>query len=96
MVVAGEVEQAVEDEDFDFRRERVALLDGLAERRGHTDGQVACNFFGGRTANWTLRGEGKHVSGLVLAPEAGIEFADGGIGGEQHGDIAIEPDGCLR
>jgi hypothetical protein len=29
VVVAGEVEQAVENEDLDFRRERMALLGGL-------------------------------------------------------------------
>jgi hypothetical protein len=45
VVVAGEMEQAVEDEHFDFDGERMILFDGLTERCWDGDSQVAGDFF---------------------------------------------------
>lgn len=45
VVVAGQVQQPVQDEHLDLRRERVALHGGLARCPGHTDGQIAGHSF---------------------------------------------------
>ena len=92
MVIAGEMEEAVEDEDFDFGGERVALLDGLAERGRNGDGQVAGDFFGADAIGW----KGEHIGGFVLVAKLEIEAANGWVGGEQNGDLAPETDGGLR
>ena len=46
VVFAGEVEEAVEDEDFDFVGERVAVGGGLAGGGFERDGEVAGVFVG--------------------------------------------------
>ena len=94
VVVSGQMEQAVEDEDFDFYGERMALFRGLALGGGDTDGEIAGNFLG---AGCTCVGrEREHVRGLVFAAKAAVETADCGVGGEQDGDLSAEPDGRLR
>jgi hypothetical protein len=45
VVVSGEVEQAVEDKDFQLAGEGVALSGGLAEGGFYADGEVAGVFF---------------------------------------------------
>jgi len=92
VIVTGEVEQAVEDEDLNFCRERMTLVNGLLERSGDGDGQVAGDFF---SAN-AIGGKGEHVGHLVLIAELAVELADGHVGGEQDGDFAFETDCGLR
>ena len=41
MIVAGQVQQSVKDEDLDFSCQRMPLLRGLATRSWHADGKVA-------------------------------------------------------
>jgi len=89
VVVAGEVEQAVEDEDLQFAGEGVALIGGLAAGGFNADGEVAGQLF---CAN-AFGGERENVGGFVFAAELAVEFADGGIGGEEDGDFAAEADG---
>ena len=91
VVVAGEVEQAVENQHLDLGGEGMALFEGLTERGGDRDGQVAGDFFGANA----IGGEGKHVGGLVFTAELAVEAADGEVGGELHGDFALEADGGL-
>jgi hypothetical protein len=43
VVVTGEVEEAVEDEDLDFSGEGMALLGGLTAGGGNADGKIAGN-----------------------------------------------------
>jgi len=92
VVVAGEVKQAVQDEDLDLGGERVAVVAGLEAGGVDADGEVAGYFaagdFGGR--------EGEDVRGLVLAAEVAVERADCGVGGEEDADYALEADGLLR
>jgi len=45
VVMAGEMKEAVEDENFDLRRERVMLLDGLLSSGGDRDSQIANDLF---------------------------------------------------
>jgi len=92
MVVAGQVQQAVQNENLDFGGERMVLLARLAQGRGHADGQVAGHLF----CAGTFGGKGEHVGGLVLAPELTIEPADGRVGGQQHGHLALQAHGSLR
>jgi hypothetical protein len=92
VVVTGEMEQAVKDEDFDFGRERMTLLAGLAQRGGDADGQVTGDLFSADA----FGGKGEHVGGFVLVAELAIEFANRRVGGEQHCDLAFEANGGLR
>ncbi len=43
VVVAGEVDKGVENEDLQLNRKRMALFDGLAASDGDADGDVARN-----------------------------------------------------
>jgi hypothetical protein len=61
----------------------VILLDGLAKRCGNGDGQIASNFFGANAIGWKR----ENVGGLVFVAELAVEFANGGVGGEQNGDL---------
>jgi hypothetical protein len=70
----------------------VILLDGLAKRCGNGDGQIASNFFGANAIGWKR----ENVGGLVFVAELAVEFANGGVGGEQNGDLSFEADGGLR
>jgi hypothetical protein len=70
----------------------VTLLDGLAERGGNGDGQIAGDFFSADA----FGGKGENVGRFVLVAELAIEFADGRIGGQQHRDLAFEANGRLR
>ena len=102
VVVAGEMKQAVQDEDFDFRRERVALIDGLLARSGNGDSQVASDFFCGYFLHGAFSGKRafsrkrEHVGGFILVAELAVEFTEVRVGGEQDGDLAAEADGLLR
>jgi hypothetical protein len=92
VVVAGEVQQPVQNEDFDFRRERMTLLGCLAERRGHADGKVAGEAFGSQA----FSGKRQDVGGLVLTAKTTIESANGFISGEQDCDLSAETHCSLR
>src|ERR1017187_1715694 len=69
----------------------MALLNGLTKGGRHADGQVAGYLF----SAYPFSREGKHIRGFVLAAELTIEAADGSVCGEQHGDLALEVNGCL-
>ena len=65
VVVAGEMDKAVENEDLQLNRKRVALLDGLAAGGGDADGDVARNFFRGFEL-WTRFKAGKERTSVGL------------------------------
>ena len=90
VVVTGEMEQAMENQDLDLGGEGMALLDCLLERGGHGDGQVAGERFGGRSRYWAFGGKGENVGCLVFAAKLAVEAANGGVGGQQDGDFALE------
>ncbi len=96
VVVAGKVEKAVQNEHLDFGGKRMALLDGLFERRGNADGQIAGLRFRSFEAGNRIRREGEDICCLVLASELAIEAADVGVCCEQDGDFALEADDGLR
>src|SRR5437868_4869831 len=88
MIFAGEVEEAVKDEDFDFVGERVAVSGGLTcggfERDGEVAGVLGCECGG--------RGEAEDVGRFIFAAEGFIEVAEGGVVGEEDVDLAWEAD----
>ena len=88
MVVAGQVQQTVKDEEFDFDGERVAPLGSLPERGIDADREVAFFFNLGKIGG----GKRKDVRWLVFAAEAPVQVAHGCVAGEQHGDMAAEAD----
>lgn len=93
MVVAGEVEEAVENENFEFGDEGMILFGGLTVRDGKTDGEIAGDFV---FELWVSEcRERKNVGGFVVAAEAAIECALIGIGGEEDVDFAAEADDGL-
>jgi hypothetical protein len=69
----------------------MALFDRLTEGGGDADGQVAGDLLGADA----FGGKGEHVRCLVLVAKLTIEAADGGVGGELHGDFALEANGGL-
>jgi hypothetical protein len=91
VVVASQMEQAMEHEYFDLGGEGMSLFDGLTEGGGNADGEVAGEVFSADASG----GEGENVGGLVFAAKLTIEAANGGVGGEQDGDLSFEPDGGL-
>ena len=62
------------------------------QRGGDADGEVAGDFFSADA----FGGKREHVGGFVLAAELAVELADGGVGGEQDRDFALETDSGLR
>jgi hypothetical protein len=95
VVVAGQVKQAVENEDFDFGHEGMVLLDGLPEGGGNGDGEVAGNFFGGSSRYRAFSGKREYVCSFVLAAKLAVKLADRRVRGEQHGDLAFKANGGL-
>lgn len=91
MVVAGEVQEAVKQEDLQFGEERVSRFLRLARGGLHGYGQVA----GQRLLPVERRGgrEGQHVGRLVFAAPGPIHLANMPISGEQDRDLAAQPDG---
>jgi len=67
------------------------LLDGLAQRGGNRDGQIAGNLFGTNA----IGGKGEYVGGFVFVAELAVEFANRRVGGEQDCDFTFEADGGL-
>jgi hypothetical protein len=89
VVFAGEVEEAVEDEDFYFVLRGVgkgfSLAGGGVERDGEVAGVFACEGL--------RRGEAKDVGWFVFAAEAAVELTDGLVGGEEDVDCSAKTDG---
>jgi hypothetical protein len=88
MIVAGKMKQAVEHKHLDLSGKRVALPGCLRQCGGDADGEVA----GDSLRAEALCRKGKHICGLVFAAKLAIELANGGVGGEQHRHLALEPD----
>jgi hypothetical protein len=89
VVEAGEVKQAVEEEDADLVAEGVAEGVGLADGGVEGDGEVA----GVVRGELGRGGEAEDVGGLVFAAEGAVEAAELGVGGEEDFDLAGEADG---
>jgi hypothetical protein len=89
VVEAGEVKQAVEEEDADLVAEGVAEGVGLADGGVEGDGEVA----GVVRGELGRGGEAEDVGGLVFAAERFVETTECGVVGEQDLDLASEADG---
>ena len=89
VIEAGEVEEAVEEEDSYFVAQRVAVGGGLAGGGFEGDGEVP----GVGVGYFVGRGEAEDVGGLVFAAERFVETTEGGVVGEQDLDLASEADG---
>jgi hypothetical protein len=92
VVVAGEVQEAVEDQDLNFRGKGVALFDGLAPCGSNADGEVA----GDRMRNGAGGRKRQHIGRLVDAAKLAIEATDRCFRGEQDADLAPYTGGSLR
>ena len=90
MVVAGQVQQTVQNQDLDFRGERMALF-SLTQGSGHADGEVASD----STRAGAFGGKREHVGGFVFAAELAIELANCGVRCEQDSDLTAQTDGGL-
>jgi hypothetical protein len=89
VIVTGEVQHAVEDENLYLGEQVVADGGGLGASGLERDGDVAA--LGGGEE----RGKGKHVGGFVLAAELQVEALNFGVAGEQDVDLAGESGGAL-
>jgi hypothetical protein len=89
MVFAGEVEEAVEQEDFYLGGKSIIKKCGLAGGGVEGDGEVACVLLGdlGRS------GEAEDVSGLVFPAVGAVEALKLGVRGEKDVDLTREADG---
>jgi hypothetical protein len=88
VVVTGEVQHAVEDENFHFREQVMANPGGLGSRRLDGDRNVSAL---GRVG----AGEREHVGGLIHVAELQIEALHFSVAGEQDVDLAGEPGSAL-
>ncbi len=89
VIVTGEVQHSVKDQNFHFGEQVVANTAGLCSSRLEGDGDVAA--FGGGEK----RGKGKHVGGLILAAELQVEALDLSVAGEQDVDLTGESGSAL-
>jgi hypothetical protein len=83
MVVSGEVQHAVEDENLYLGEQVVADFGGLGASGLERDGDVS--------ASWRLAGKGEHVGGFVFVAELEVETLDFGVAREQDIYFAGEP-----
>jgi hypothetical protein len=88
MVVSGQMQKAVKDENLDLRRKRVSLASRLPASPVHADGNVACQLLFGSDPGDRFGGESENVGGLVFAQELAIQPAEGRIRGEKDRDLA--------
>ena len=89
MIEAGEVEEAVEEEDSYFVAQGVAVGGGLTGGCFKGDGEVS----GVGVGDLVGSGEAEDVGGLVFAAKRFVETTEGGVVGEQDLDLASEADG---
>lgn len=98
VIVTGEVQHAVKDEDLYLREQVVANAGGLGTSRLEGDGDVAARgrVFGRKGSSGAGKiGEGKHVGRLVLAAELQVKALNLRVAGEQDVDLTGEPGGAL-
>jgi hypothetical protein len=88
VIVPGEVQHAVKDENFQLGEQIVADFGGLGAGGLERDGDVAA-------CGGICGGKGKHVGGLILAAELQVEALNFGVAGEQDVDLAGEAGGAL-
>lgn len=97
MIEAGEVEEAMEQENAEFGFEWMAEAGGLAGGGVEGDGEVAGVLMRGGKAGdggWErARREAEDVGRLVFAAEGTVEAFELGVGGEEDIDGAGEADG---
>jgi hypothetical protein len=89
VIVTGQVQHAVKDQNLHFGEQVVANPGGLGASRLEGDGDVAAFGCGEK------RGKGKYVGGLILAAELQVEALNFSVAGEQDVDLAGEPGGAL-
>jgi hypothetical protein len=92
VVVTGQVQQAMENQDLKLDGQGVAQLRGLAAGSGNANGEVAGDPLRGFCVLEGCGGEREHVGRLVFAAKTAIEPADLPVGGEQHCHLAAKPD----
>lgn len=90
MIVAGKMEQTVQDEYLNFDGKGMAASSALASRGGHADGQIARDFF--FTGNRSVGGEGENVGCLVDAAKLPVQAANSFVCREQYGHTTSKSD----
>jgi hypothetical protein len=94
MIEAGEVKQAVQQQDLDFGFQGMAEGLGLAGRRLERNRQIASQTGAAAIAGLEAgSGKGEHVGGQVLAPVVAVQLPNLGVAGEQHGNRAAGTNG---
>lgn len=87
MVVAQEMQRAVNGQQSQFLRQGHTLLAGLTPRPGQGNHDVAEVALAGRP--WGEgSGEGENVGHVILPGEAGVESSEAAAVGEDHGHLA--------
>ncbi len=94
MVMARKMQHSVKDENFYLREQVVADFGSLAPSRLEGNGDVAASALGCGAVGDS--GKGKHVRGLVLAPELQVKALNFRVAGEQDVDLAGDPGRTLR
>jgi hypothetical protein len=91
VIVARQVEQAVEHQYLKLCFEGVAAHRALPPRRLHADSQIARNFLFFLVLELLLGWEREHIGRFVLTAINTIEAANRAIGGQEHADFATQP-----
>lgn len=86
MIVAGQVEHAVQHKHLEFLRGGMAVAARVVAGNLSADGDVASVF----------AGERKNVRGFVLAAKAAVQLLDAAAAGDEHGNFAAHTGEPLR
>jgi len=86
MIVAGQVQHAVQHQDFNFIGQAVAQPQSILAGNLETDGYVSS----------LLPGKRKHVCGLVFVAEAPVQSLHFEPRGDQHRNVTFDPSHGLR
>lgn len=87
VIVAGQVEQSVEDKDFQLGFRRMAKLGCVGGRYLSGNSEIACRVGLRRTQL-----EGQDVGGFVLAPILPVHLAQFCAGSDENRDLALYSD----
>lgn len=97
MIVTGQVQHAMQDENLDFREQVVADPSRLGASPLHGDGDIAARrrLSGRRFSGAAKSREGEHVGRRILAAELQVEALNLSVAGEQNINLTGEPGGAL-
>jgi hypothetical protein len=94
VIVAGQVEQPMQNQHLDLCRQGMSLFARLAHRGRHADSKVPGNSF--VVLDQRFGRERKDICRLVLVSKLAVQAADGAVSRQQDSDLPAQIHGLLR